>query len=173
MCPSTFTIRVKFRPLPWTVKPWMTGLCRLLPPSSPPTPVTLPFLLSFKDAHSGRLHCLFTWSLLPLKRNFSWSLQVLFYLVIHVWVKKMFSQRNFPLWSIRLTAKKKKKKAFSFKVMIELSLRGWERVIWDVEGKIVKWTLHEEKTARKLPQTYWRLWNLDVCVNEICKPLSF
>lgn len=69
----------------------------------------------------------------------------------------MFSQRNFPLWSIRLTAKKKKKKAFSFKVMIELSLRGWERVIWDVEGKIVKWTLHEEKIARKLPQTYWRL----------------
>ena len=33
------------------VKPWTTGLCRLLlPPSSPPTPVPLPFLLSFKAA---------------------------------------------------------------------------------------------------------------------------
>lgn len=36
-------------------KVWMTGLCRLLPPSSPPNSshAALFFLLSFKDAHSG------------------------------------------------------------------------------------------------------------------------
>lgn len=34
--------------------------------------------------------------------------------------------------------------------MLELNLVGWERVLWDMEGEMVRFTLQGEKIAQKI-----------------------